>query len=148
MTDTREIKNKGSKFRFTNAFKDLVAIIIICIVVLILSYFFNVFVFLVVLFQKYPKTITYIDEIIMGLLTLAVGFAVFSWRRWLELKRETAERIRLQEELIQIANVKAEAERIVSRQLQSEIEYRKLTEKIPHLSVLKKRSPAVKSPKA
>ena len=127
----KDIKKK-TKIEFTNAFKDLVAIIVITIFMLILSYFFNVFFLLVELFQKYPKAIIYIDEIVAGLLTLSIGFAFFSWRRWLELKEETAKRIKLQEELISIANTKAETEKIISKQLQSEIDFRKQAEKIPY----------------
>ena len=56
--------------------------------------------------------ITYIDEIIILLLTLSIGLVVFSWRRWLELKKETTERIRLQEERIKVAETKEETERI------------------------------------
>jgi hypothetical protein len=56
---------------------------------------------------------------------LSIGFAIFSWRRWLELKKESAERIKIQEELVRIANTKAETERIISKQLHFEIEQRK-----------------------
>lgn len=113
--------------RFTPAFKDLVILAVITIIVLILSYFFNVFTFLMALFQKHPQAVTYIDEIITGLLTLSIGLSIFSWRRWLELKKETAQRIKLQEELISLANTKAETERIISKQLHCEIELRKET---------------------
>lgn len=116
---------KKAKIKLTNAFKDLVAIIIATLFMLCLSYFFNVFFLLVELFQKYPKSIIYIDEIIVGLLTLSIGFAIFAWRRWSELKKETAKRIKLQEELLNIANTKAETERIISKQLHSEIDLRK-----------------------
>ena len=111
--------------RVTSAFKDLVILIIVTIIILILSYFFDVFVFIVNLFNRYPRSITYVDEIITALLTLSVGFAVFSWRRWRELKKETTERIRLQEELIEAAHTKAETERIIGKQLRSEIELHK-----------------------
>ncbi|TAM41710.1 hypothetical protein EPN54_01720 [bacterium] len=105
--------------------KDLFAIAIIIITIFVLSYFFNVFEFLMRLFQEHPKAITWIDEIITGLLTLSICFAVFSWRRWLELKKETAERLKLQEELIRIAETKAETERIINKQLHCEVEERK-----------------------
>jgi hypothetical protein len=118
-----------TKTRFTSSFKDLIILAIVTIILLVLSYFFDVFVFLVELFQKHPKAIVYIDEIIMFLFTLSLGLAIFSWRRWLELKRETTERIRLQEELIRIADIKIETERIICKQLQSEIELRKDEEK-------------------
>ena len=119
----------GSKKRSTTAFKDLIILAVIIIVLLVLSYFFNVFVFLVALFQKNPKAITYIDEIITFLMALSIGLAVFSWRRWRELKQETAQRIKFQEELTMLANTKAETERIISKQLQCEIELHKLEDK-------------------
>jgi glucan phosphoethanolaminetransferase (alkaline phosphatase superfamily) len=126
ITDKREIKK--TLYRFTSAFKDLVIIGFITIFVFILSYFFNIFIFLVEIYQKHPRAITYLDEIITVLLTLAIGFAVFSWRRWMELKKETAERIRLQEELTKMAETKAETESIINRQLHVEIESRKEAE--------------------
>ncbi|MCX5687351.1 MAG: hypothetical protein NTV71_01695 [Candidatus Omnitrophica bacterium] len=122
-------KKNNTKIRFTNAFKDMVVIATITILIAVLAYFFNAFVFIVGLFQKHPKAITYIDEIITLLLTLSIGFAIFSWRRWIELKKETSECIRLQEELIRVAHTKAETERIISRQLHHEIELRKQLEK-------------------
>ena len=123
------LKKRNAKTRFTNAFKDMMAVIVISLFAVALAYFFNVFAFIVVLFQKHPKAITYIDEIIVFLLSLSIGFAIFSWRRWIELKKETSERIKLQEELIRIAHTKAETERIISRQLHHEIELRKQLEK-------------------
>ena len=123
------LKKKNPEVHFTNASKDVVVIVVILIFMVALAYFFNVFSFIVELFQKYPKFITYIDEIIIFLLTLSIGFAVFSWRRLIELKKETFERIKLQEELIRVAHTKAETERIISRQLHHEIELRKQAEK-------------------
>ncbi len=122
-------KKIPTKKRFTAAFKDLITLVVVTIVLLILSYFFDVFVFLVALFQKNPEAITYIDEIFTLLIALSIGLAVFSWRRWRELKQETAQRIKLQEELIMIANTKAETERIISKQLHCEIELHKDEEK-------------------
>ncbi|MDD5691663.1 MAG: hypothetical protein PHP10_00630 [Candidatus Omnitrophica bacterium] len=122
--DKAKMRNKR---RTTTAFKDLLVIFIITIIIFIISYFFNVFVYLMRLFQENPKAITWIDEIIVGLITLSVSFAVFSWRRWLELKKETALRLKLQEELIRIAETKAETERIISKQLHCEVEERKRT---------------------
>jgi uncharacterized membrane protein YcjF (UPF0283 family) len=108
---------------------DLIILAVVVIVMLVLSYFFNVFIFLVELFQKHPKAITYIDEIITLLVTLSVGLAIFSWRRWRELKQETAQRIKLQEELIMMAKTEAETERIISKQLHCQIQLHKLEEK-------------------
>jgi uncharacterized membrane protein YidH (DUF202 family) len=111
------------------AFKDLIILIAVTIILLVFSYFFNIFVFLVELFRKHPERITYIDEIFTFLLTLSIGLAVFSWRRWRELKRETEQRIKFQEELIMIANTRAETERIISKQLHYEIGLHKDAEK-------------------
>ncbi len=109
----------------TTACRDLVIIALVSIFIFILSYFFDVFKFLINLLEKHPRWITYVDEIITGLLTLSISFAIFSWRRWCELKRETAQRMKIQEELIRLANTKAETERIISKQLHCEIEERK-----------------------
>jgi len=122
------VMQKGMKKKYQRlsaAPMDLLIIAVILIIVFILSYFFNLFAYLIKLFQDNPKAIAWIDEIITGLLALSISFAVFSWRRWLELKRETAERVKLQEELIRIAETKAETERIISKQLHCEVEERK-----------------------
>jgi uncharacterized membrane protein (DUF106 family) len=110
---------------FTVVFKDLVVLIVITVIMLILSYFFNVFVFLIELFQKHPKSITYIDEIVTGFLTLSIGLSIFSWRRWRELKKETAERVKKQEELLRLTATQAEVERIISKQLRSDMDQMK-----------------------
>jgi len=109
--------------------KDMIIFAIITVFILVISYFFDIFKFLVELFQKNPQALTYIDEILTALITLSIGFAIFSWRRWLELKKETARSIKLQEELLKIANTHAETERIISKQLRSEIEERKKEKK-------------------
>jgi hypothetical protein len=129
MNKIKKVKKNNTKSRFTSVFKDLVILAFVAIVIFILSYFFNVFIVLVELFQKHPKALTWIDEIITGLLILSIGFAVFSWRRWRELKKETAERLRLQEELIKIAETRVETERIICKQLHCEIEEYKKVEK-------------------
>lgn len=123
----KNIKN-NLKFKDKNALKDLFIISISLILIFIFSYFFDVFIFIVKFLDRYPRNIIYVDEVITGLLTLSIGFAIFSWRRWLELKKETTERIRLQEELLLIANTKAETERIVSKQLHVELDERKRLE--------------------
>jgi len=114
-----------AKIELTSAFKDSIVIAVVTVIVLVLSYFVNVFIFLVEIFQKNPGWITYIDEIIMGLVTLSIGSAVFAWRRWLELQKETAERIRLQEKLLEQANTEAQTEHIIANQLRTEVEQRK-----------------------
>ncbi|HTZ11703.1 MAG TPA: hypothetical protein VMD04_04960, partial [Candidatus Margulisiibacteriota bacterium] len=47
------------------------------------------------------------------------------WRRWKELKKETAERIKKQEELTNLAATQAEVERIISKQLHSDLDQMK-----------------------
>ncbi|MBP7836140.1 MAG: hypothetical protein KA022_01525 [Candidatus Omnitrophica bacterium] len=109
----------------SKATKDLIAIAIICAAVFILSYFFNIFVFIVNFFKQYPQSVIYIDEILAALFTFSIGFAVFSWRRWRELKEEVKERIKLEDEIIRIANTNVEVERIINKQLRCEIELRR-----------------------
>jgi hypothetical protein len=131
MTKPQEAQKNSAKLRFTSAFKDLIILAFILLLVFILSYFFNIFAFFVELFQKHPNSITWIDEIITGLLTLSIGFAIFSWRRWREVRKETAQRIRLQEELLEIAETKAETERIICKQLRCDIEeYRRIEQSV------------------
>jgi outer membrane lipoprotein-sorting protein len=121
----RKSGNQNEVIQPSRAFKDLVIIIIVLLFVLLISIFFNLFAFILVFIEKHPNAITYVDEVVTSLLTLSISFAIFSWRRWQELKQETAERIRAQEELIKIANTRAETERIISKQLHCEIEERK-----------------------
>ena len=123
--NSRKMKDKLNKIRIPAALGDLIIIVLIFVIVLVLSLFFDVFAFILKLIKKNPGLILYVDEVIVGLLTLSISFAVFAWRRWRELKKETAERIRMQEELVRIANTKAETERIISKQLHIEIEERK-----------------------
>lgn len=127
MAEAQKIKKKNTKLRFTSASKDLIILVFITILMLAVSYFFDVFTFLVEFLKRHPHAITWVDEVVTGLLALSIGLAVFSWRRLLELKKETAERIRLQEELINIAETKAETERIICKQLHYDIEqYKKI----------------------
>jgi preprotein translocase subunit SecY len=107
------------------AVKDLGVILFVTVLVFILSFRFNLFSFIVKLFNKYPKAITWIDEFISISITLIVCFAVFSWRRLVELRKETAERIRLQGEIIKAKETQLEIEEIISKQLRCEIEERR-----------------------
>lgn len=118
-------KNKNCDIRFTSAFKDLVLLAVVTISVLIISYSFDVFASIVKFLQKYPDKIIYIDEVVMGLLTLSIGLVIFAWRRWLDLRKETAERIKKQEELLKLAATQAEVERIISKQLHSDMDQMK-----------------------
>ncbi|MCX5681784.1 MAG: hypothetical protein NT079_05895 [Candidatus Omnitrophica bacterium] len=125
MTDFKETRKEGRKILWSSATKDLITIGMCVLFIFVLSYVFNVFGFFVTLFQKNPEAIKSIDEIIVVLLVLSIGFAIFSWRRWKELEQETNRRLKLQEELLKHAETKAETERIISKQLRSEIEERK-----------------------
>lgn len=125
MTDPQECKKISTTFISTRSFKDLIVIAIILLIVFIFSYYFNVFFFIIKIFEKYPKYITYIDEILTFLITFSICFAVYSWRRWIELKKETAQRLEVEDELIRIANTKADVEKIISKQLRCEIELRR-----------------------
>ncbi|MDD5538732.1 MAG: hypothetical protein PHF12_07185 [Candidatus Omnitrophica bacterium] len=115
--------------QMTNSRQDLFVLILVTLLVFVLSYFFDIFVFIVRFLEKYPRDIIYVDEVITVLLSLSIGFAVYSWRRWVELRKETSERIRLQEELLRVAETRAEAERIICKQLHVEIEQRKQGER-------------------
>lgn len=121
-TEIKEAMAEKSKFHFSNALKDSVAIGIAVIFVFVLSYYFDVFKFIVVLFQKNPVAVEWIDEIITGLLTLSIGLAIFAWRRLNECQQESQKCIDAEKELASIAITRAEAESIVSKQLHAEIE--------------------------
>jgi|GEM_PF-752299 len=116
-----EIKG-DTKIHSQAASGDLIGIGIVLALTLVLSYYFKVFLFIVELFQRNPGALTFLDEIITGLIVLSLGFAFFSWRRLKELKEETFKCIQEERELAALANTKAEAERIVSKQLHVEIE--------------------------
>ncbi len=118
-------RDKDKRLFSSHAFRDLIVIALVFFLVLVVSLFFDIFAFILVLLKKYPGALVYIDEVIVGLLTLSISFAVFAWRRWVELKKESAERIRAQEELLRTANTRVETERIISKQLHIEIEQRK-----------------------
>ena len=115
--------------QMTNSRKDLFVLVLVTLLVFVLSYFFDIFVFIVRFLERYPRDIIYVDEVITVLLSLSIGFAVYSGRRWVELRKETSERIRLQEELLRVAETRAEAERIICKQLHVEIEQRKQGER-------------------
>jgi len=125
MADAQETKNKNIELRPSRAVRDLVLVIAVTVLVLVLSYFFDVFIVIVKFLQKHPNKIIYVDEIIIGLLTLSITLTIFAWRRWAELKRETAERIKKQEELLKLTATQAEVERIISKQLRSDMDQMK-----------------------
>jgi hypothetical protein len=126
MNNAQGIKKSNTAVRLSNSSKDLVILVFVSIFVFVMSYFLDVFKFLVEFFKTHPGAITWIDEIVTGLVTLSICFAIFSWRRLLEVKKETAKRIKLQEELINMVEIKAETERIICKQLHCDIDaYRK-----------------------
>ncbi len=125
MKDTPVKQINKIRKNFSASFKDLSLLIAATVIVLALSYFFNVFGMIVDFLRKSPEKIIYVDEVITTLLTLSIGLALFSWRRWKELKKETAERIRKQEELIRVTTTQAETERIISKQLHMDMDQMK-----------------------
>jgi hypothetical protein len=138
MTDLEATKKKEIQLHPSTAVRDLVLLIAITSLVLILSYFFDVFILIVKFLQKYPNEIIYIDEVITALLTLSIGLAIFAWRRWSELKKETAERIKKQDELLRLTATQAEVERIISKQLRSDMDQMKQDmREILHLLITK-----------
>jgi len=120
-----ETPKKSAPVPASRAARDLVFLAAATLFVLILSYFFNVFVFIVEFLLNHPDKIVFVDECVTGLIALSAGLAVFAWRRWLELKKETAERIRQQEELVRVAATQAEVERIISKQVRYDMDQMK-----------------------
>lgn len=121
MDDTQKTKNNGR----SRTVRDLILLIAVTILVLVISYFFDAFIVIVKFLQWHPEKIVYADEVITALLALSIGLAIFAWRRWRELKKETAERIKRQEELLSLTATKAEVEKIISNQLRSDMEQMK-----------------------
>jgi len=125
MSEVLESKKNNVIPQPSRALRDLILLIAITIFVLVLSYFFDLFVIIVRFLQRHPERIVYVDEVFTGLLTLSIGLAIFAWRRWGELKKETAERIKKQEELLRFTATQAEVERIISKQLRSDMDQMK-----------------------
>jgi len=121
----QENRKENMKVKLSRASKDLILLVAIVFLVLILSYFFDAFIIIVKFLQKRPEKIVYVDEVITSLLALSIGLAVFAWRRWLELKKETAERIKKQEELLGLTATQAEVERIINKQLHCDMDLMK-----------------------
>jgi uncharacterized membrane protein (DUF106 family) len=135
-------EKKYAELQPSLAARDLIILIAATVFVLILSYFFDVFVLIVRFLQENPQKIVYIDEVITALVTLSIGLSVFAWRRWQELKKETAERLKKQEELLRKTATQAEVERIISKQLRSDMDQMKQdVREIVHLLGSKTRKP-------
>jgi len=127
MADNQVVKKEDTAFGISNTASDLIILFAAVILVFIASYFFNVFTFLVNFFQKNPGALNSVDEIITALLVLSIGFAFISWRRMQELKKETAERIRLQAKMLEDYETKLEMEKVICQGLHYDLEqYRKL----------------------
>jgi len=121
----QETKDTNTGVQPSRVLRDLIILFAAIILVLILSYFFDMFTLIVRFLRKYPDKIVYVDEVITGLLTLSIGLSIFAWRRWLELKKETSQRIRNQEELLRITATQAEIERIIGKQLRVDMDQMK-----------------------
>ncbi len=115
------MKTDFPQIRSSRARRDLFALGAIVIFVFTVSYFFNVFNFLTRFFERHPHALTFVDEIISVLLALSAGLVAFAWRRWEELKKETAARIKSQEELLRSAETQAEVERIINKELRADM---------------------------
>jgi len=125
MDDIQEAKKDDVCPSPSKASRDLILLAVAVILVFAFSYFFDVFVLIVRFLQKYPDKIIYVDEVITTLLALSIGLAIFAWRRWRELKKEASERLKKQEELLKLTTTQAEVERIISKQLRSDMDQMK-----------------------
>ncbi|MDD5561766.1 MAG: hypothetical protein PHT50_06555 [Candidatus Omnitrophica bacterium] len=125
MSKMQKAGNEKVTPQSSRALRDLIGLGVVTIFVLILSYFFNMFALIVKFLRDNPDKVVYADEIITGLLTLSVGLSIFAWRRWLELKKETGQRIKNQEELLRMTETQAETERIISKQLHLDMDQMK-----------------------
>jgi len=131
MADNQVGKKKDDGWEISNTAFDLIILAVALTFVFIISFFFNVFGFLVRFFERNPAVLNFIDEIITALLVLSIGLAIISWRRMQELKKETAERMRLQAKIIEDYEIKLETEKIICKGLHYDIEaYRKMEKDI------------------
>jgi hypothetical protein len=131
MADNPVVKKEDAGFGISNTAFELIILAVILTFVFIISFFFNVFGFLVRFFEGNSAALNFVDEIIVALLILSIGFALISWRRLRELKKETAERMRLQAKIIEDYEIKLETEKIICKGLHCDIEeYRKMEKDI------------------
>lgn len=112
-----------------NTTRELIIFGAALVLVLVVAHLLDLFVFVVNFLDYHRETMFYIDELIIGLAVLSTGLFIFLLRKTVQLKKETAERMRLQEELLKHCQTEAETERIVSRQLHVEVEERKRSER-------------------
>ncbi|MFA5411701.1 MAG: hypothetical protein WC321_07630 [Candidatus Omnitrophota bacterium] len=127
MADNQVIRKEDDGWEISNTAFDLIILAVALTFVFIISFFFNVFGSLVMFFERNPAALNFVDEIITALLILSIGLAVISWRRMRELKKETAERIKLQAKIIEDYETKLAMEKIICKSLHCDIEaYRKM----------------------
>lgn len=112
------------RFRDTTP-RDLLIFGIILLLALAAAHYFGVLVFIIEYVDRRPGEVIFLDELVAGLLVLSTGLFIFLMRKMHQLKKETVERIRLQEELLNSALTEAEVERIIGKQLHAEIEERR-----------------------
>lgn len=76
--------------------RDLIVIIACSTIVFIVSSYYDVFEAVIEYTRKHENW--EIDELITVAIILLFGFIVFSWRRWMELRREVDKRIEAEKE--------------------------------------------------
>jgi light-regulated signal transduction histidine kinase (bacteriophytochrome) len=81
----------------TSAFRDLVTISVIAVIVFVIANLSDLFEIISELSREHEAW--NIDEFIIVLTILAFAFGIFSWRRWRELRDEIAERRRAEDEI-------------------------------------------------
>lgn len=90
----RFTENHGNK---TRAFRDLITLSAIALIVFMIANVFNLFEIIADLSRRHVRW--NIDEFIIVLTILAFAFGIFSLRRWKELRDEIAERRRAEKEI-------------------------------------------------
>lgn len=105
--------------------RDLFVFAILLLLALLAAHYFGVLVFIIEYVDKRPGAVIFLDEFVAGMLVLSTGLFIFLLRKMAQLKEETAERIRLQEELLKRCQTEAQIEKIISHQLHVEVEERR-----------------------
>ncbi len=101
------MKNRSAGFQWkTNAFGDLVVISIIAIVLFVLLYGFDAFGKFLHWFQGYGQhRAEKIEEVVVVLIIFAFSLALFSFRRWRELRHEITRRQQVEAVSAQLAAI-------------------------------------------
>ena len=84
----------------TNTFKDFIVLSVVAVLVFFIAVYFRVFHHLAE--WEHQQGIRRLDEIFTVLIFLSFAFAVFSFRRWRELKHEIEERERAEKEILEL----------------------------------------------